>query len=40
MPSAAELDDPKDFAASRAQGSQDFDDALAGLLDGEQSPDA
>ncbi len=40
MPSAAELDDPKDFAASRAQGSQDFDDALAALLDGEQSPDA
>ncbi|NCD20213.1 MAG: zinc-dependent metalloprotease [Actinobacteria bacterium] len=38
MPSSAELDDPKEFAASRARGSQDFDDALAALLDEEEPP--
>ena len=35
MPSAAELDNPTEFAAARAQGSSDFDDALAALLDEE-----
>lgn len=39
MPSGAELDDPKEFAL-RAERSQDFDDAIAALLDDEEGPTA